>query len=286
MKFSDRGFTQTVWAGTIPETDDTFSNPQSQMPKVSAGGGVASGVVLLWTRTPRWACYISPLTAGCSQLVLLKWAAKPSWLGLWEQNRRQDGLIPLGSYFRSFLDFPPPPRDLRGLETPGVCSLHADSVQPPTAPAAADGICSPPPPKENWGSRAADRSCLRSSGDSSPSSSFRLGDPSDRTNGEPRLKPGRHPRRGHAPLVQHVHARVSVRPHHAVRAQGHPQPQGDERERQQLRGPGLLHLRHGRGRRSHTETGLFKTRVLNLYSHLVSLNQNQTHLGSEFGTLS
>lgn len=259
------------------------------MTRVSSGGGVASGVLLLWTRTPRWACYISPLTAGCSQLVLLRWAAKASWLGLWEQNCMQDGLIPLGSYFRSFLDFPPSPRPKRVRDSWGLLSACRLS-------AASDGSCCCrrhplTTSSEREPRRAVDRSCLRPSGDSSPSSSFHLSNPSDRTNGEPRLEPGRNPRRGHAPLVQHVHARISVRPHHAVRAQGHPQPQGDERERQQLRGPGLLHLRHGRGRRSHTETGLFKTRILNqssanFYSHLVSLNQNQTHLGSEFGTLS
>lgn len=77
---------------------------------------------------------------------------------------------------------------------------------------------------------------------------------SDRTDGEPRLEPGRHPGGGHAPLVQQVHARVSVGPHHAVRAEGHPGPEGHERERQQLRGAGLLHLRHGRGALTHTHT--------------------------------
>ena len=80
---------------------------------------------------------------------------------------------------------------------------------------------------------------------------------SDRTDGEPRLEPGRHPGGGHASLVQQVHARVSVGPHHAVRAEGHPGPEGHERERQQLRGAGLLHLRHGRGAFTHSHSWSF-----------------------------
>ncbi len=65
------------------------------------------------------------------------------------------------------------------------------------------------------------------------------------SHGEHTRKSGRHPRWGHAPLVQQVHAGVSIRPDHTFWAQVHAGTAGDEWGCQQLCGPSVRHFRHG-----------------------------------------
>lgn len=189
-------------------------------------------------RTPSSAFYISTCRRGqtlsCSGIKVIKLLDRDSA----ELRDRHDSLSSLASYFRCFHK-----RTIRGLESPEVWSL----------PPVASSCCKPngffsffvhPRALVQHGGRKIFVLLRRPLPPPRCSASVNRW---DWTHGQPRLQPGRDPGRGHASLVQQVHARVSVRAHHSVRAEGHPQPEGHERERQQLRGPGLLHLRHGRG---------------------------------------
>lgn len=149
-------------------------------------------------------------TLSCSGTRVIKLLDQDSA----EVCSRQDNLIPLGSYFRCFLK-----RTLRGLESPEVCSL----------PPVASSCCKP----DGFFRFFLHRRALVQHGGQKTFVQLRFSfwdvlrcsasvNLSDWTHGQPRLQPGRDPGWGHAPLVQQVHARVSIRTHHSVRAQGHP----------------------------------------------------------------